>query len=191
MHHLSISLPVSWGAQEGGPGSGQPTTLQGPLWACLGPGCREPGWRRALLFLLQGWQRCVHCLWNPDSKHGEKLVSLLCWGFTGPGKVACQPYSQFMVTRPNFAQIPLPQRQIPCCFGLAGELSLQQTHFPDYWDLEGILFKTEWSAGMSEVSYTKNKFCRFCGGGRPKGRCMVGGGGYFKVKLWLPQLLAI
>ena len=59
------------------------------------------------------------------------------------------------------------------------------------WDLQGILFKMEWSAGMSEVSYTKNKSCRFCGGGRPKGRCMVGGGGYSKVKLWLPQLLAI
>ena len=48
--------PCDLRGQEGGPGSGQPTTLQGPLWACLGPGWHEPGWRRALLFLLQGWQ---------------------------------------------------------------------------------------------------------------------------------------
>lgn len=44
---------------------------------------------------------------------------------------------------------------------------------------------------MSEVSYTENKFCRFCGGGGPKGRYMMGGGGYAEVKLWLPQLVAI
>ena len=37
---------------------------------------------------------------------------------------------------------------------------------------------------MSEVSYTENKFCRFCGGGGPKGRYMMGGGGYAEVKLW-------
>ena len=44
---------------------------------------------------------------------------------------------------------------------------------------------------MSEVSYTENKSCRFFGDGGPKGRCMVGGGGFAEVKLWLPQLLAI
>ena len=57
--------------------------------------------------------------------------------------------------------------------------------------LFGILFKTQWSAGMSEVSYTENKSCRFCGDGRPKGRCMVGGGGFAEVKVWLPQLLKL
>lgn len=43
---------------------------------------------------------------------------------------------------------------------------LWRKHFRSIWNREGILFKTEWSVGISEASYMEKPPCRFCGSDR-------------------------